>query len=93
MDKNIDIQKLAKLAKLKLRKEDEAYVTSKIENLCSYFEILEEVSTIPTTYKKDESLQENYREDIAKRTTFELDSFSPYTENNFFKVSSVIDSE
>ena len=87
----IDVQKVAKLARLKLNKEDEAYFKAKFNSILEYVGKIAEVDISDEMKEKDESLQRIYRPDTMKKSEISLADFSDYVENGFFKVPKVIE--
>lgn len=91
MANEIDVKKVAKLARLKLTKEEESYYEKRFKDIIGYVGLLSEVEIDSEMKEKDESLQVIYREDNRNDSPVSPDQFSDYTENKFFKVPKVIE--
>ncbi len=91
MANEIDVKKVAKLARLKLKEDDESYFKVRFKEIIDYIGLLSEVEIDSEMKEKDESLQVIYREDKRKNSSVSPDQFSEYTENKFFKVPKIID--
>lgn len=87
----MDIQKIAKLARLQLEVEEEERLQKKFEMIKSYIDSLSEVDTQNIHCEKEESFQQIYHEDIPKNSGISLTDFSPYIESNYIKVPKVIE--
>lgn len=91
MKENIDVKKVAKLARLKLQEEEEAYFEEKFNAIMAYVGTISSVEIDSTMKEKDESLQQVYRSDRAEQSPVQPDQFSRFVENKFFKVPKVIE--
>jgi len=91
MANEIDVKKVAKLARLKLTEEEEGYYKARFKEIIEYVGLLSEVDIDSEMKEKDESLQVIYREDQREDSSVSPDQFSHYTENKFFKVPKVIE--
>ncbi len=91
MAEEIDVKKVAKLARLKLSGDEERYYESQFKEIIEYVGLLSEVEIDSEMKEKDESNQVIYREDKRARSEVAPDQFSDYTENSFFKVPNVIE--
>lgn len=91
MSEQIDVKKVAKLARLKLTAEEETYYEQRFGEILDYVGRLSEVEIDSEMKEKDESQQEIYRVDQRNDSPVSPDQFSEYTENKFFKVPKVID--
>ncbi len=91
MSQQIDVKKVAKLARLKLTEEEEKYYEKRFNEILDYVGLLSEVEIDSEMKEKDESLQEIYREDKREDSPVSPDQFSDYLENKFFKVPKVIE--
>lgn len=91
MAEDIDVKKVAELARLKLTEKEEKYYEVRFKEILEYVSLLSEVEINSEMKEKDESLQVVYREDIQKKSDVSPDQFSDHLENNFFKVPKVID--
>ena len=61
-----DLQKLSKLAKIKIKKEEESKLVGQMENILGYFEMLSELDLKDVEPMKHISEYKNYlREDIV----------------------------
>ena len=88
---DIDVQKVAKLARLQLNEKEEEYFKSKFKSILEYVGKISEVDITDNLKEKDETLQRIYREDTVKETRINLEDFSDFVENDFFKVPKVIE--
>ena len=91
MTDKIDVEKVAKLARLKLNKMEETYFADKFNDILTYVSAISEVNLDDDIMEKDESLQKIFHADIPKKSPVSPDQFSEYTENKFFKVPKVIE--
>jgi aspartyl/glutamyl-tRNA(Asn/Gln) amidotransferase C subunit len=91
MAEDIDVRKVAKLARLKLSKEEESYYEGRFKEIIDYVGMLSEVETDSEMKEKDESKQTIYRDDRRRDSSVSPKQFSDYTENSFFKVPNVIE--
>ncbi|MDX2470035.1 MAG: Asp-tRNA(Asn)/Glu-tRNA(Gln) amidotransferase subunit GatC [SAR324 cluster bacterium] len=91
MSEEIDVQKVAKLARLKLTEEEERVVGQKFKDVLGYIATLEEVEITGELAGKDESEQVLYRPDKNVVSPVKPEDFSPHMENGFFKVPKVIE--
>jgi aspartyl/glutamyl-tRNA(Asn/Gln) amidotransferase C subunit len=91
MENSIDVKKVAKLARLKLKAEEESYYEVQFKKIIDYVGLLSEAEIDTEMKEKDESLQVIYREDKSSDSPVSPEQFSEYTENKFFKVPKVID--
>lgn len=90
MAEEINVQKVAKLAKLKLEAKEEKYFRDKFTEIIKYVGAISEVKIDKDTLEKDESLQKIYYEDRQVTSDVSPEQFSDHIENNFFKVPKVI---
>lgn len=88
---DIDVAKVAKLARLKLNKEEEEYITKQFQDILGYVGQISEVEIDSGMKEKDESLQKIYHQDISEKSDVQPEQFSEQVENNFFKVPKVIE--
>ena len=91
MSNEIDVQKVAKLARLKLTKEEEEVVGQKFKDVIGYIAMLEEVEITGDLEGKDESDQVLYRPDKNIVSPVKPEDFTNNMENGFFKVPKVIE--
>lgn len=91
MNEKIDVKKVAKLARLKLKEENEAYFEEKFNAIMDYVGAISSVEITSDMKEKDESLQQIYREDKKEKAPVQPDQFSDYVDNKFFKVPKVIE--
>ncbi len=91
MSEDIDVKKVAKLARLKLSKEEESYYADRFKEIIEYVGLLSEVTIDSEMKEKDESDQVIYREDQGRDSSVSPDQFSDYIENHFFKVPKIIE--
>lgn len=87
----IDVKKVASLARLSLTEKEESYYELRFKEIIDYVGLLSEVEIDSEMKEKDESLQVIYREDKRQDSSVSPEQFSSYTENKFFKVPKVID--
>jgi aspartyl/glutamyl-tRNA(Asn/Gln) amidotransferase C subunit len=90
MPENIDVKKVAELARLKLDDIEEKYFKEKFNEILNYVSSIAEVEIEDDVLEKDESLQKIFQEDIAQKSDVSPDQFSNYVENKFFKVPKII---
>jgi aspartyl/glutamyl-tRNA(Asn/Gln) amidotransferase C subunit len=91
MKTEIDVQKIAKLARLKLDKDEEKELRDKFAEIINYVGSISEVEIGEQTREKDESLQKIYHEDRQVKSEVSPEQFSAHVENLFFKVPKVIE--
>jgi len=91
MSEEINVRKVAKLARLKLKTEEEEYFKAKFKNILDYVSQISEVKIDSDMKEKDESLLNTFRPDQKIESDISADEFSPYVENRFFKVPKVIE--
>ncbi len=91
MSEEIDVNKVAKLARLKLTEEEERYYEKEFKDILKYVGKISEVDINSEMKEKDESLQEKYRSDIKQNSPVSPEQFSKNVENKFFKVPKIID--
>ena len=90
-DTAFDVKKVAELARLKLNDQEEVYLQEQFKKIMDYIDIISEVEIDSEMEAKDESMQQIFREDVAIPSDVKPEDFSPYIENEHFKVPSVID--
>ncbi len=91
MTDKIDVKKVARLARLNLTPEEEKDYTEKFQQVLGYVDQIAEVVIEGELSTKDESLQQLYRPDQAIDSSVHPKDFSPYLENQFFKVPPIIE--
>ena len=91
MKTEIDVQKIAKLARLKLDKDEEKELRDKFAEIINYVGSISEVEIGEQTREKDESLQKIYHKDRQVKSDVSPEQFSTHVENLFFKVPKVIE--
>ncbi|MBU2514447.1 Asp-tRNA(Asn)/Glu-tRNA(Gln) amidotransferase subunit GatC [bacterium] len=91
MPEEIDVNKVAALARLKLTEDEERYYEKRFKEILDYVGLLSEVKIDSEMKEKDESLQVIYREDNREDSSVSIDQFSEYIEDGFFKVPKVIE--
>jgi len=91
MSEEIDVKKVAKLARLKLTEEEEAYYKREFKTILKYVGKISEVEINSDMKEKDETLQEKYRSDKPQSSPVSPEQFSNNVENRFFKVPKIID--
>ncbi len=88
------IEKVAELARLNLKSEEKAKLSSDLQNILGYIQALSKIPTdsiLPTShvldmenvYRKDEIKPSDVRDQVLKH--------APRSENSFFKVPKVVD--
>jgi len=91
MSEEINVLKVAKLARLKLQSDEETYFKEKFNKIMDYVGTISEVEITSDMKSKDESQQQIYRPDKKDESPVKPDQFSDYVDNNFFKVPKVIE--
>lgn len=91
MTDEIDVKKVAKLARITLGKEEEAYFEEKFRQIIEFVGKISEVDISSDMEEKDESLQKIYQKDIRHDSDVSPNQFSENLENKFFKVPKVIE--
>jgi len=91
MTEPINVEKIAKLARLKLEKNEEAYFQEKFNEILGYVGSISEAKLESVELEKDESMQQIYHEDKTVQSDVSPNQFSNFIENNFFKVPRVIE--
>ena len=91
MSEEINVLKVAKLARLKLQADEEIYFKEKFNKIMEYVSTISEVEITSDMKAKDESLQKIYRPDQKDKSPVKPDQFSEYIDNKFFKVPKVIE--
>ena len=92
MSNDIDVKKVAELAKIHLPESEEQYYQEQFQKVLNYFDLLSQVDTESiASMPKDESLQNLFRDDVMERSSVHPEDFSPYVENHFLKVPKVIE--
>lgn len=91
MSEEINVLKVAKLARLKIQSDEEIYFKEKFNKIMDYVSTISEVEITSDMKSKDESLQKVYRPDKKDKSPVQPDQFSDYIDNKFFKVPKVIE--
>ncbi|MBU2647812.1 aspartyl/glutamyl-tRNA amidotransferase subunit C [bacterium] len=91
MQEEINVLKVAKLARLKIQKDKEVYFKEKFNTIMDYVSSISEVQITSDMKEKDESQQQIYRPDQAEDSPVQPDQFSDYVDHKFFKVPQVIE--
>ncbi len=91
MTDEIDVEKVAKLACLKLNKEEGDYFRDKFKEIISYIGKISQVEITADMLEKDETLQKIFRKDKRLDSAVSPEQFSDLLEIKFFKVPKVID--
>ncbi|OGH00210.1 MAG: hypothetical protein A2600_06965 [Candidatus Lambdaproteobacteria bacterium RIFOXYD1_FULL_56_27] len=91
MNPEIDVQKVAKLARLKLTAEEEVVVGERFKKVLGYVSLISELALDQEGDQRDETHLAPFREDVARPSGIRPEDFSAHTENGFFKVPSVIE--
>lgn len=87
-----DVTKIANLSSLELTEEEKKTFAQQFSTILDYFKILETINVPTETIDRDESMLVIFRDDNAQPSPVSPEQFSPYTENQSFKVPKVIDS-
>jgi len=91
MNDKTDVKKVAQLARLKLRENEEAYFEEKFNAIMEYVGTISGVEISSDMKEKDESLQQIFRPDQTEKSPVQPDQFSDYVESHFFKVPRIIE--
>jgi len=91
MAEEIDVKKVAKLARITLGKEEEEYFEEKFRQIITFVGQISEVDISSEMQEKDESFQIIYQKDNQRQSDVSPDQFSNNLENKFFKVPKVIE--
>ena len=91
MAEEIDVKKVAKLARITLGKEEEKYFEEKFRQIIEFVGQISEVDVSSDMEDKDESLQKIYQKDVLSKSDVSPDQFSKNLENKFFKVPKIIE--
>ena len=86
-----EVTKIAKLSALELTPEEKEKYATQFSTILDYFKVLNSLDIAEETGDRDESHLDPAREDKAHSPQVSPDQFSPYIENNSFKVPKVID--
>ncbi len=91
MTEKINVQKVAKLARLKLDAEEEIYFEEKFNRILEYVGSISDMVIDDTMREKDETLQKVYHRDSHQKSPVQPGQFSNQVEEGFFKVPRVMD--
>ena len=91
MAEEIDVKKVAKLARIILGKEEEDYFEEKFRQIIEFVGQISEVDISSEMQEKDESFQIIYQKDKLRQSEVSPNQFSKNIENKFFKVPKVIE--
>jgi len=91
MTEEINVKKVAKLARLTIKPEEEVYFKEQFNKIMNYIGTISSVTIGEAMAEKDESLQVVFRPDQPVESTITPESFSQTLENDFFKVPKVIE--
>jgi len=91
MSEDINVQKVAQLARLKLTAAEESYFGDKFKEILGYVSLLSEVNIEGKTDQRDESNLSIYRTDQTNPSGIAVEDFSDKIENQHFMVPSVIE--
>ena len=91
MAEEINVKKVAKLARITLSKEEEKYFEEKFRQIIKFVGQISEGAISSEMLEKDESLQKIYQKDSLEKSDVSPDQFSNNLENKFFKVPKVIE--
>jgi len=86
-----EVSKIAKLSALELSEEEKATFAKQFSAILEYFEVLKTATVPDESIDQDESQLVIFREDIQEDSPVSPNQFSPYLEENGFKVPKVID--
>jgi len=87
----VDVKKVAQLARLELNAEEETYYAEKFQEILGYVDQLAEVEITGELQGKDEGDQQLNRVDEVKKSPVHPEDYSPFLENHFFKVPPIIE--
>ncbi|MBF0286231.1 MAG: aspartyl/glutamyl-tRNA amidotransferase subunit C [SAR324 cluster bacterium] len=87
-----DVTRIAKLSSLELTEEEKHTFARQFSTILDYFQVLETIDVPSESIDRDESKLVIYREDQSEVSPVSPEQFSPYIENQCFKVPKVIDS-
>ena len=79
------------LSSLDLTEEETESYSEQFTSILKFFEILKTAEFFEELVEEAIQLPEEGRSDECKQSSVELDHFSPYLEEGFFKVPKVID--
>lgn len=91
MTETINVEKIAKLARLKLDKDQEVYFQEKFNDILGYVGSIADAKLVSKERGKDESMQKIYHEDKMIKSEVSPAQFSNHIENKFIKVPRVIE--
>ena len=91
MSQEINVQKVAQLARLKLTEEEERYFADQFSKIIGYIDLLSQVNIEGETCQRDETLLSIYRTDQVNAAAIQVTDFSDKIENQHFVVPSVIE--
>ncbi len=92
----IDIKKLAKLANIPLKKDEEEKLEKQLEETLKYIESLNKIDTSKTSETNEVTdLKNVFREDIVERSFTQEEALknAKHTYNGFFVVKAVLSEE
>ncbi len=87
-----DVTRIAQLSSLELTEEEKRTFARQFSTILDYFKVLETIDVPSESVDRDESKLVIFREDRPEVSPVSPEQFSPYTENQCFKVPKVIDS-
>jgi aspartyl/glutamyl-tRNA(Asn/Gln) amidotransferase C subunit len=91
MTEEINVAKVAKLARLKIKPTEEQDFRERFNKILDYVGIISEVEISAENEEKDESLQVVFRADQPRTPVITPETFSKTLENAFFKVPKIIE--
>ena len=86
-----DVTKIAELSYLKVTEEEKEALTRQFENILGYFQVLNQIDVPEELKNMSQDHLMTGRDDQKQMANFHPDSFSPYVENQCFKVPNIID--
>lgn len=87
-----DVSKIANLSRLELSEEEKNTFARQFSTILDYFEVLKTIEVPSESTDRDESTLVLFRDDKSEASSVSPEQFSPYTENQCFKVPKIIDS-
>ena len=91
MSEEIDVKKVARLARLRLKTDEEIYFAEKFRSILEYVGSISQVEIDDPMTEQDELFRMISREDVHRTSPVSPEQFSGNVENKFFKVPKVIE--
>ncbi len=86
-----DVTKIANLSALEITEEEKQTFARQFSTILDYFKVLETIEVPSESTDRDESALVLFREDKSEISPVSPEQFSPYTENQSFKVPKIVD--